>query len=291
MSLFPWILAARPRTLPAAAMPVVVGSAIAESVDGFQWLPAALCGLFAILIQIGTNYANDYYDWKQGADSPSRIGPTRAVASGLLPPRVMRAGAFGTLGLAFGCGLFLVLWGGWWLVAVGVLSVLSAVAYTAKPVALGYRGLGDVFVIAFFGLVAVSITTFVQTGDFPFTVWPAGLAVGLLANNLLVINNYRDRESDLEAGKRTVVVRFGPQFGETLVLTSIVVSALFCLGLALLAEQWTALIALPGLLPVYRVWRRMPRALRRDGFDRLLRKSAAGLIAYSLLLSVGLVLA
>ncbi|MFP4358151.1 MAG: 1,4-dihydroxy-2-naphthoate polyprenyltransferase [Puniceicoccaceae bacterium] len=291
MSLFPWILAARPRTLPAAVMPVVVGSAIAGNVGGFQWIPATLCGLFAVLVQIGTNYANDYYDWKQGADSPHRIGPTRAVASGLLPPRVMRAGAFAALGLAFACGLFLVAWGGWWLVAVGVLSVLSGLAYTAKPVALGYRGLGDVFVIAFFGLIAVSVTTFVQTGTFPFLVWPAGLAVGLLANNLLVVNNYRDRESDMDAGKRTVVVRFGPQFGECLVLTSIAVSALLCLGLALLADQWTALIALPGLVPVYRVWRRMPRALRRDGFDRLLRKSAAGLIAYSLLLSVGLVLA
>ncbi len=286
----PWILAARPRTLPAAVMPVVIGSAIAESAGEFHWLPAVLCGVFAVLIQVGTNYANDYYDWKQGADHEGRIGPTRAVASGLLPPRVMRDGAFATLGLAFTCGLFLVFWGGWWLVAVGVLSVLSAVAYTAKPFALGYRGLGDVFVIAFFGLIAVSITTFVQTRTFPPAVWPAGLAVGLLANNLLVINNYRDRDSDFEAGKKTVVVRFGPFFGEVLVLTSIVVSVFLCLGLALVAGNWAALVALPGLLPVWHVWQRLPRALRRDGFDRLLRKSAAGLIAYSLLLSLGMVL-
>ena len=269
-------------------MPVVVGSAIAGSVGGFLWVPAVLCGVFAVLIQIGTNYANDYYDWKQGADHPGRIGPTRVVASGLLPPPVMRIGAFATLALAFACGLFLVFWGGWWLIALGVLSVLSAIAYTAKPFALGYRGLGDVFVILFFGFIAVSVTTFVQTGTFPLAVWPAGLAVGLLANNLLVINNYRDRESDLKAGKRTAIVRFGPLFGETLVLGSIVVSTLLCLSLAVFAERWATLIALPGLFPVYRVWRRMPRALRRDGFDRLLKKSAAGLIAYCLLLSLGL---
>lgn len=290
MKLQPWILASRPRTLPAAVIPVLVGSGVAASVDAFHWLPAMICGLFAIIIQVGTNFANDYYDWKQGADTEERIGPTRAVASGLIAPPQMRTAAFLTLGIGFLVGLSLIYWGGWWLLAVGLGSVLSAVAYTAQPIALGYRGLGDVFVIAFFGFVAVGFTAYVQVGSFPCSVWPAGLAIGLLANNLLVINNYRDRESDLVAGKRTLIVRLGPAFGEALVLTSICVSIFLCFGFGLIQERWTTLIALPGMIPIFIVWRKMPRALRRDGFGGLLQKSASGLILYGVLLTVGLFL-
>ncbi len=283
-------MAARPRTLGAAVIPVLVGSGLAASVEGFNWLPALICGIFALTVQIGTNYANDYYDWKQGADTEERIGPTRAVASRLIAPKQMRNVAYMTLGVAFIVGLSLVYWGGLWLVAVGVFSILSAVAYTARPIALGYRGLGDVFVIGFFGFVAVSFTTYVQAGYFPLPVWPTGLAIGLLANNLLVVNNYRDRESDKAAGKRTLIVRLGPGFGEAMVLTSLYVSLFLCLGFALCSDQWITLIALPGLWPIYRVWRRMPSALRRDGFGKLLQKSATGLLLYGALLSLALFL-
>jgi 1,4-dihydroxy-2-naphthoate octaprenyltransferase len=283
-----WILAARPRTLPAAVVPVVVGSALADFLGGFRWEPALLCGAFAVLVQIGTNYANDYFDWKQGADTPDRVGPTRAVASGLVAPATMRAAAFAVLGIAFATGLLLVQWGGWWLVGVGVASVVSAIAYTARPIALGYRGLGDVFVVFFFGIVAVCATAYVQLGYFPAAGWPTGFAIGLLANNLLVINNYRDRESDAAAGKRTLVVRFGPAFGEGLVLASVVVSALLCLGFAVANDRWWLLPAIGGLYPVYRVWRRLPRALRREGFARLLPRASTGLVAFGLLFAAGL---
>jgi len=202
----------------------------------------------------------------------------------------MRRAAFLTLAVAFLVGLTLVLWGGLWLILVGVVSVLCAVAYTAKPFALGYRGLGDLFVIGFFGFVAVSCTAFVQTGYFPTAVWPTSLAIGLLANNLLVVNNYRDRETDAAAGKRTLIVRLGPSFGETVVLTSLVYSGLLCLGFAVLQENYLPLIALPGLFPIYRVWKRMPRALRRSGFGKLLSKTAQGLIFYGVLLTFGLAL-
>tara|TARA_R100000027_G_scaffold67699_1_gene67924 strand:- start:4722 stop:5456 length:735 start_codon:yes stop_codon:yes gene_type:complete len=243
-----------------------------------------------VIIQIGTNFSNDYFDWKQGADTTERVGPTRAVASGLIRPDTMKWASFLTLGIAFLVGLSLVYWGGFWLIVVGILSVLSAVAYTARPFALGYRGLGDVFVIGFFGFVAVSFTTYVQAGYFPISVWPAGLAIGLLANNLLVINNYRDQETDLAAGKRTVIVRFGPGFGEGLILCSLLASGSFCLGLAFISNLWITLIALPALLPVYRVWRRLPHALRRSGFGGLLQKSASGLFLFGLLLTIGLFL-
>jgi len=284
-----WILASRPKTLTAATIPVVVGSALAFRYDGFQPVPALLCLAFAVLVQIGTNFANDYFDWKQGADTEERTGPTRAVAAGLISPTAMVAATVATLVTAFCIGLFLVKWGGWWLVAVGLASVLSAVAYTAKPVALGYRGLGDVFVVFFFGIVAVGLTTYVQLGSFPPAVGPVGLAIGLLSNNLLVVNNYRDFESDAQAGKRTLIVRFGPACGEALILSSFLVSAFVSLGLALFWGQWQVLLSLLGLRPVWRVYRRLPRALRREGFSSLLPRAANGLLLYGILLSVGLV--
>ncbi|MGE9289745.1 MAG: 1,4-dihydroxy-2-naphthoate polyprenyltransferase [Puniceicoccales bacterium] len=290
MNMHSWILAARPRTLPAAIIPVFVGSGLAYWAGGFSLWPAIICALFALTIQIGTNFANDYYDWKQGADTEDRIGPTRAVASGLIRPATMKVAAFTTLALAFLIGLSLVYWGGLWLIAIGVISVLSAVAYTAQPIALGYRGLGDLFVIIFFGFVAVGFTTYTQVGAFPAIVWPTGLAIGLLANNLLIVNNYRDHESDAAAGKRTLIVRLGPGFGEAMVLLSIFVAAALCIGIALIGEHWLVLIALPGLFPVFSVWQKLPRALRREGFGPLLQKCATGLIVFGTLLTLALFL-
>ena len=284
----PWVKAARPRTLPAAVIPVLVGSGLAASVDSFTWLPALICMVFALLVQIGTNFANDYYDWKQGADDERRIGPTRAVASGLIEPDRMKLMAILTLALAFFIGLSLICWGGWWLLAVGIASVVSAVAYTAQPIALGYRGLGDIFVILFFGFVAVGFTTFVQAGYFPAAVWPSGLAIGLLANNLLVINNYRDCELDAAAGKRTLIVRFGPRLGESLVLGSLVVSLLLCFGFAFIEGNLFALSAVLGLIPIFRAWRQMPKTRGKEGFSKLLQQSAQGLFVFGILLTIGL---
>lgn len=288
VKILPWILAARPKTLPAAMIPVLVGSALAFSLDGFAAAPALLCLTFAVLIQIGTNFANDYFDWKQGADTYERIGPTRAVASGLIKPFAMLIATFFTLLTAFGVGLLLVRWGGAWLIGIGLASIFSAVAYTARPLALGYRGLGDVFVVFFFGIVAVCATAFVQLGFFPVAGWPVGLAIGLLANNLLVVNNYRDHESDAKAGKRTLIVRFGPGFGEFLVMLSLIVCILVTVCVAILWDHWLVFAALPGLVPIYEVHQRLPKALRREGYDRLLLKSALGLVLYGVLFSGGL---
>lgn len=288
MRLSHWILAARPKTLPAAVIPVIVGSALAFRYESFLPLPAALCLVFAILIQIGTNFANDYFDWKQGADTKERIGPTRAVASGLVPPMTMLLVAILTLSLAFCFGLLLIHWGGAWLVGIGIASVVCAIAYTAQPIALGYRGLGDLFVVFFFGIVAVCVTVYVQTGFFPVAGWFIGLAIGLLSNNLLVINNYRDLVSDRKSGKRTLVVRFGPEFGERLVLASILIAGGVAIGLSILWNQWLLLLSLFGLLPVWRVYQKLPRALRREGFGNLLPKGARGLVLYGILFSLGL---
>ncbi|MEM0966526.1 MAG: 1,4-dihydroxy-2-naphthoate polyprenyltransferase [Verrucomicrobiota bacterium] len=284
-----WILAARLQTLPAAITPVIVGSAIAQSENSFSLAPAILCAVFAVLVQVGTNFANDYYDWKQGADNEERKGPTRLVAAGLIAPHTMKRAAFATLAISFLIGLSLVYWGGYWLVFIGIVSVVSAVGYTAQPIALGYRGLGDIFVITFFGLVAVSFTAYVQLGYFPPEGWFVGLSIGLLTNNLLVVNNYRDRETDKAAGKKTLIVRFGPGIGEHLVLASLISGLLVSLGFAFINGYWFTLPAILGLYPVYTVWKRLPRALRRSGFSVLLKKSSTGLFLFGILLSIGLV--
>jgi 1,4-dihydroxy-2-naphthoate octaprenyltransferase len=226
-----WVHAARPRTLPAAIAPVLVGSGLAWRDGRFDGRAAALCLGFGLLVQVGTNFANDYYDFVKGADTAARVGPRRAVAAGLIAPGTMRAAMWATFAAAFLCGLGLIAWGGPWLLLVGALSILCGLAYTGGPWPLGYHGLGDVFVFLFFGLVAVCATYFVQARMVTADAVLAAVAVGLLAANILVVNNYRDRETDAAAGKRTLVVRLGEgfargQFGGSLLVAIAVIPAL-----------------------------------------------------------------
>jgi 1,4-dihydroxy-2-naphthoate octaprenyltransferase len=202
----------RPRTLPAAVAPVLVGSALAWRAAAFNLAASLLCLAFALLVQIGANFANDYYDFLHGADTHERVGPVRAVAAGLASPTAMRRAMWLAFGLAFATGMALIAWGGWWLVAVGIASIACAIAYTGGPYPLGYHGLGDVFVFLFFGLVAVGVTFYVQAGRIAASSLWAGAAVGALATNILLVNNYRDAATDAKAGKRTVVVRFGRRY-------------------------------------------------------------------------------
>lgn len=216
-----WLGAARPRTLPAAIAPVAVGSALAGRDGRFDAAASGICLAFALLVQVGTNFANDYYDFAKGADTVGRVGPRRAVASGWVTPKAMRRTMIAVFAAAFLVGLGLVDRGGPWLVAVGLACIGCGIAYTAGPVPLAYVGLGDVFVFVFFGLVAVCATYFVQAGRLTGEALLASVPIGLLAANILLVNNYRDAESDAAAGKRTLVVRFGRraarvQFGVSL---------------------------------------------------------------------------
>jgi len=204
-----WLSATRPRTLAAAVAPVVVGTALALRDGHFSMAAAALCLAFALLIQIGTNFSNDYHDFMNGADTPGRLGPRRAVAAGLVSPSSMRTAAILAMAAAFLVGLGLVGRGGPWLLAVGILSIACGLAYTGGPYPLGYHGFGDVCVFVFFGLVAVCATYFVQAGQVTAEALLAAFPIGLLAANILLVNNYRDSETDTIAGKRTLVVRFG----------------------------------------------------------------------------------
>jgi 1,4-dihydroxy-2-naphthoate octaprenyltransferase len=239
-----WIEAARLRTLPAAVVPVLTGTALAHAHGAAHLGRAAICLGFALLVQVGTNFANDYFDFVQGVDTPARVGPRRAVAAGLVSPRRMLAATGLVLGLAFGTGLLLVHEGGWILLPIGSVSIVCALAYTGGPFPLGYHGLGDLFVFVFFGLVAVDTTYFVQAGRITPDVTSCAAAIGLLAANILVANNYRDLETDRVAGKRTLVVRFGRRFAVWQYGLSATVALMCPPGLLLFGYRWPVLLPL-----------------------------------------------
>lgn len=208
-----WVLACRPATLTAAASPVLVGTAVASVSGGVRPGPAAAALAGAMLLQIASNLANDVFDHEKGADGADRLGPTRAAQAGLLTPRALKRGLLVVLSLSLLVGAYLAAAAGPVVIAIGVASILAAVAYTGGPWPLGYNGLGDAFVFLFFGLVAVLGTAFVQLGEVPDIAAWAAIPVGSLATMILVVNNVRDRETDLRAGKRTLPARFGRRFG------------------------------------------------------------------------------
>lgn len=285
-----WLEAVRPKTLPAAIVPVVVATALAES-HGVAHLPAAgVCLLFGILVQIGTNFANDYYDFVQGADTPARVGPRRAVAAGLISPAAMRRAMGLVLGLAFAIGLLLVAVRGWILLPVGIASIVCAIAYTGGPYPLGYHGLGDVFVFLFFGLVAVGATYFVQAGLLHSDAMTCGAAVGLLAANILVANNYRDAETDARAGKRTLVVRFGRRFALWQYGLSHVVAFCAPAALRLNGHGWPVLLPLVLVPWAMALTHRLGRSSEPGDQIAILVATAKYLAAFGGLLSTGLLL-
>jgi 1,4-dihydroxy-2-naphthoate octaprenyltransferase len=217
-------MAARPRTLGASIAPVLMGTAMALKDGGFH-APTALATLLcAILIQIEANYANDYFDFLKGADTEARVGPTRATAAGLVTPKQMRNATLIVLGLSLLLGLYLAWRGGWPILTIGVLSVIFAALYTGGPYPLGYLGLGEVFVLIFFGPVAVGGTYYVQTLEWRLLPMVAGLAPGLISCAILAVNNLRDIDEDRKTGKRTLAVRFGARFA------GVEYVSCFCLG-------------------------------------------------------------
>lgn len=204
-----WVHAARPPTLPAAVVPVLVGTGLAIGGRHFRPLIFVLTLVASLLIQIGTNFANDYYDFKKGADTVERIGPRRLTSQGLVSARQVLMAALLTFGVAAVVGLFLVYWGGIPILIVGVASILAGVAYTGGPYPLGYHGLGDIFTFIFFGVVAVVGTYYLQTGTVSAAAFVASLPVALLVTAILVVNNVRDVDTDRKAGKMTLAARFG----------------------------------------------------------------------------------
>jgi 1,4-dihydroxy-2-naphthoate octaprenyltransferase len=229
-----WIDAARPKTLWASVAPVIMGTAMAYSDGNWDVLIAIFTMFSSVLIQIGTNYANDYFDFFKGADTKDRIGPVRATESGLVRPEQMKAAFILAFSLSAVFGLYLIWHGGWPILIIGTLSILFGILYTGGPFPLGYKGLGEVFVLTFFGPVAVGGTYYLQTNEINLAVILAGLSPGLISTALLTVNNLRDIKTDTRAGKRTLAVRFGPIFARIEYLLSILIACLMPLILILL---------------------------------------------------------
>ncbi|HEY5976753.1 MAG TPA: 1,4-dihydroxy-2-naphthoate polyprenyltransferase [Solirubrobacterales bacterium] len=289
-----WLMAARPRTLPAAIAPVLVGTAAAVYWAGE--LPragafvAALIG--SIFIQIGTNLANDYSDAKRGADTADRLGPVRVTSAGLVTPQRVLTATWIAFGVAIACGVYLALVAGAVILVVGVLSIAAGVLYTGGPRPYGYAGLGEVFVFLFFGLVAVNGSYYVQLEELDALPLGLSIAVGFLATAILVVNNIRDMETDRRAGKMTLAVRMG-RHNAVVLYRCLVLGAFLVLPLALAAASASAL-PLIGLLALPLAFKPMRTVTNRtDGpaLNGALAGTGALLGAYSLLVSLGLLLA
>lgn len=281
MNIIHWIRASRPKTLPAAASPVVAAGALAYHDGVFQIIPATLCLCFALLIQIATNFANDAFDFKKGADNADRVGPRRAVASGWISFRSMLGATFGIIGLAFMCGLPLIHYGGWPLIAVGLASAACAILYTAGPFSLAYTGLADGFVMIFFGWVAVMFTYFLQAGGHSFQAFLLGTSAGALSMNLLLVNNYRDYATDLKAGKKTTVVRFGQKWGRIQYALTLSLAGLASLTLAWNHNDLMLTIPLLALLPGFAIPKRMKDAREASAHEKLLKQTVEILLLWT----------
>lgn len=285
-----WFLATRPKTLPAALVPVGLGCALAYREGMFGPVQATLCLAFALLVQIGTNFANDYCDFLSGADQEDRIGPVRAVAGGLIAPKSMWRATCAVFLAALIVGSGLIYYGGWWLLLVGIASVLSGIAYTGGPYPLGYHGLGDLFAFLFFGVVAVTFTYYVQVGTFTLAAFLVSISAGSLITNILVVNNYRDMETDQATGKRTLVVRFGRRFALFQYQVLFLVALLIPIILARIG--FSAIVLFPLLIWPWSLSLRRQLTRAREGpeYNRILAHTALFLLGYGALFSVGLAL-
>jgi 1,4-dihydroxy-2-naphthoate octaprenyltransferase len=281
-----WLLAARPRTLPAAVAPVLVGTALAGAEDVFRALPFVAALIGSTFIQVGTNLSNDYSDARRGADTEDRLGPVRVTAGGLMPPRRVLIGTYVAFGVAVAAGLYLAAVSGWELLVVGIASILAGVLYTGGPRPYGYEGLGEFFVFFFFGVVAVAGSYFVQTEDVRWEALALGVPVGLLAAAILVVNNVRDVDTDRRAGKGTLAVKLGRERARVLFTAMVVVSFLVPPLLVPALSAWVLLplAALPLAPPLIRTV-----STRTDGpaLNGALAGAGRLLAVYSLLLAVG----
>jgi len=287
-----WVLAARPKTLPAAAVPVLVGTAVAAHQARLDPLVFGATLLAALLIQVGTNFANDYSDFVSGADHAGRLGPVRASQSGLIPARAVKRATYATFAIALLIGLYLAWVGGWPIVAIGSLSIICGLLYTGGPWPFGYHGLGDLFVFVFFGLVAVTGTAYLQTAAWPTLALAAAVPVGLLCTNILVVNNLRDLPTDRAAGKRTLAVRIGDRATRRQYAAFIVLAYLTPLAMAW-GRSGAAWYLLPWLsAPMAgRLTRTVLGSTAGRELNTVLERSGQLLLLYGILLAAGLVLA
>lgn len=286
-----WLLAARPKTLPAALSPVIVGTALAFADNTLAWLPALAAALGALLLQVLSNFANDYSDFFRGADPHDRLGPVRVTSAGLITPADLRKGIIAVIAAVALVGLYLIWVGGWPILIVGVAAIVAALAYTGGPFPFGYYGLGEVFVLLFFGVVAVCGTYYVQSLALTSVVVTASVGVGALVTAILIVNNYRDIDTDRRAGKRTLAVRLGRRGArlEYALFVAVAYGVTLVLWLVEGAGAWVLLAWLTAPLAVQLV-RTLMTATDGPTLNHTLAGTARLGLLYSLLLAAGIVL-
>ena len=275
-----WIEAMRLRTLPVSVSGVIAGMGFAFMAGKLELAPAALCLAFAVLAQIASNFANEYYDFKDGLDRPGREGPRRGVTEGDISPRAMRNATFATLAAACGVGLGLVAWGGWWLIAVGLFIAIGVLAYSAGPYPLSHHGLGEVAVMFFFGIIPVNFTFYLQTGFWDLTVLIGSLSVGMMGANVLIVNNYRDLEDDRAVGKRTSAVIFGRgAMSNAYLFNGFIAVALMWMAWMMASSIWWLAVPLVYLFCHTMLWLRMS-SRRGAALNPLLGMTAVLMLLY-----------
>lgn len=281
----------RLRTLPVSIAGVIAGTACAVFYGAFNWKPALICLLFAVLAQITSNFANEYYDYKNGLDKKGREGFRRGVTEGDLSPAAMKTATYLTLFLACLLGLSLLLWGEWWLLPVGIAIAVFALAYSAGPFPLSHHGLGDITVLIFFGIVPVSLTAWLQTHTWDmFPELPCiCMAIGLMGVNVLIVNNYRDADEDAAVGKRTTVVRFGRTFMSRIYLADVVLASLLTSVMFERCSVWSLVFPLIYLCVGINLWRRLCK-LKGTELNDILKFTAMSMfiIAIGLLIAAAL---
>lgn len=285
MVLKKWIEAMRLRTLPVSIAGVIAGTGCAVWHGGFRIVPALLCLLFAILAQVASNFGNEYYDYVNGVDKKGREGFRRGVTEGDITPKAMKFATFSVLATAALIGCTLLIFGGWWLLGIGIAILIFTLAYSAGPYPLSHHGLGDVAVIIFFGIVPVNLTCYLQCGDWNAleTSMPTSIAIGLLAANVLIINNYRDANDDSSVGKRTTVVIFGRKTMLYVYLISGFLAMIF------MTSVWTSLSVYAMFIPLCYLgihivlWYKL-RHSHGSAINSLLGKTALNLLLFALLL-------
>jgi 1,4-dihydroxy-2-naphthoate polyprenyltransferase len=285
-----WVLAARPKTLPAAVAPVIAGTAVAIHEGGEHWPSAILAMMTALLLQIAANFANDALDFRRGADTADRLGPTRVTASGLITAEGVMRATIVTLVLAVITGVPLAIRGGWPILALGVAAIICAVAYTGGPFPLAYLGLGEVFVFLFFGLAAVTGTAYIQTKEVTALALVTAIPVGALAVGILIVNNLRDIETDRVAGKKTLAVRLGRrntqvEYGLMLFIAGATPVVMWAVGWL---DFWVVITLMWWPFGVS-LWNQVTTRTGR-ALNPTLGNTGRGLLIYSVALSVALIL-
>ena len=286
-----WLECFRLRTLPVSMSGVIIAIGLAKWHHQFQWLPALLCLMFALLAQIASNTANEYFDFKKGTDKPGRVGPRRGVTEGDIRPETLRNVTFGLLALAGVVGCCLIPYGGWWLLPVGIVIALAALAYSTGPYPLSYHGLGELTVFIFFGLVPVNLTYYVMALRFDPLVLLFSITIGLLGVNVLLVNNYRDVDDDREAGKKTqTVMRGRPITAFAYLLNGYLGMAIlavfwFMIGYMHLLPMWTLAIPVLYLVMHTATWYKLRH---RDGaaLNPLLGATARNMLIFTLLFTI-----